>query len=165
MRKMKRLLPVLLASNMMLFCANSTATPLSSDSFDSLFPTDVYAVKVLYCPEADMCLMDLIGEPSILGKRVVLRVGDYQVPSIYRGRCSLESLKGYRATTFLEEMLRTAEVVLLINAHKAGLDPTLRGDLLVDGRDVTVLMFEMHIAVPKEAKVDWCEDIGRRIEI
>ena len=52
-----------------------------------------------------------------------------------------------------------------MNARKEGIDPALKGDMLVDGKDITVLMFEMHIAVPKGIKVDWCESIGRRIEV
>jgi len=159
---MRKLLSFLAAS-MLLFCASSAALPAAP--LDSLFPNNVYMVKTLYCPEADMCLVSLVGEPSILGSRVVLHIGDYQVPSVSGGRCSLENLKGFRAATFLQELLRSAEVVLLLNAHKDGIDPTLRGDVLVDGRDVTAIMFEMQIAVPKEAKVDWCETIGRRIEV
>jgi len=152
----------------MLFCASGTAlrspekesTPLSS-----LFPANSYTIKMLYCPEADTCLVNLVGENSLLGNRVILRIGDYQVPSVSNGMCPLEGIKGHRASTFLEELFNSSKVAILINAHKQGLDPSLRGDILIDGRDVTVMMFEMNIAVPKGIKVDWCETIGRRIEV
>jgi len=153
---------------MLLFCVSGTAlhspgkesTPLSI-----LFPANSYMIEMIYCPEADTCLVNLVGEDNILGKRVVLGIGDYQVPSASGGRCWLEKLKAYRASTFLEELFNSSKVAILINAHKEGFDPTLRGDILIDGRDVTVMMFEMNIAVPKGIKVDWCETIGRRLEV
>jgi hypothetical protein len=159
----KHMLLLCLLPFMVLFCASGKAT--TAPPLGSLFPTGIYMVQTIFCPEADMCLVNLVGESSILGDRVVLRVGDYQVPSVSGGKCRLENLKGFRAAAFLEELLKSAEVVLLMNAHKNGIDPTLRGDLLIDGKDVTVLMFEMHIAVPKGIKVDWCESIGRRIKV
>ena len=165
MSKMLRLLPLLFVSSMLLFASCTALNSPEESTLLSLLPDNSYRIKMLYCPEADACLVSLVGENSILGNRVILRIGDYQVPSIHNGMCALERLKGYKASTFLQELFNSSKVAILINAHKQGLDPSLRGDILIDGRDVTVMMFEMNIAVPKGIKVDWCETIGRRLEI
>lgn len=162
-RKMIKLLPLFFISSLLLFCAGDIIQPLSPRGIS--FPDNAYMVKVIYCPEADLCLVDIVGGKSILDERVVLGVGDYQVPSISGGMCDLEKLKGYRAASFLEELFESSKIALVLNPHKLGVDPILRGDVLIDGRNVTGLMLEMHVAVPNEAEVDWCETIGRRIEI
>jgi hypothetical protein len=127
--------------------------------------TSLYILKVDNCPEADTCIMNIVGATSVLEKQVVVEIGSYQVPSAHYFVCRLERWKGIRAAKFLEETLKSAEFIFLLNAHKKRRSPVLSGTLLVDGQDITVLMFDMQIAVPKGIEVDWCEEAGEIFEI
>lgn len=125
----------------------------------------IFKLAVVDCPEATACVMNVVGEDGLLGKQVAVWVGSYQAPSAHYYGCRLERAKGVRAATYLEETLKSAEYVFLVNAHKKRNSPYLTGTLLVDGHDITVLMFKMKLAVPRGIKVDWCKNVGRRLEV
>ena len=135
----------------------------------SIAPTlsdrNIFMLNVVKCHEATSCVMNMVGDKGLLGKQIAVWVGNYQAPSAHHYRCKLEQRRGQIAATFLQETLRNADYVFLVNAHKKGESPYLTGTLMVDGRDVTVLMFEMQLAVPRGIKVDWCEKNSRRIEV
>ena len=140
----------------------------SSTALPTAMPMPVqnsYLLEVDNCPEANACVMNIVGEDSVLGKQVAVMVGSYQVPSAHYYGCRLERWKGARAAKFLEETLRSAEFVVLTNAHKKTGNAYLSGTLLVDGKDITILMFKMLIAVPNGIKVDWCKNVGRKLEV
>ena len=124
-----------------------------------------YVVKLGYCPEATMCVLNILGEPSLLGKQVAVLVGSYQAPSAHHYGCSLEQFRGEKAAKYLEETIRNANLAVLTNPHKTKGSPYLRGTLMLDGQDVTVLMFELNLAVPKGIKVDWCAKVSRGLEV
>lgn len=130
-------------------------------------PTDkhTFMLKVVTCPEATSCLFNVVGETGLLARQVAVWVGSYQAPSAHYYGCRLEQFKGKRAATFLEETLKSAEYVILVNAHKKKGSPYLSGTLVVDGQDITVKMFEMFLAVPRGIKVDWCEELSRGLEV
>ena len=132
-------------------------------------PTDPnrkdFVLEVIACPEATACVMNVIGETGLLGKQVAIWLGSYQAPSAHHYSCRLEMRKGERAAVFLEETLRNAEYVLLLNAYKKEGSPYLSGTLVVDGEDITVKMFEMLLAVPRGIKVDWCEKVSRGLDV
>ena len=109
--------------------------------------------------------MDVVGETGLLGKQVPVWIGSYQAPSAHYYGCRLEQWKGKRAASFLEETLKSADYVFLMNAHKKMDSPYLTGTLIVDGEDITVVMFRMQLAVPKGIKVNWCEKLSRRLEV
>ena len=163
MRKRMRLIALFLALGLFAFtpAPKAPATPLTTTNPDRT----VLILKVVDCPEATVCVMDVVGETGILGNQVAVWIGNYQAPSATRYACPTERWKGKRAAAFLEETLRIAEFVFLINAHKKKGSPYLTGTLIVDGVDITVAMFKMQLAVPKGIKVDWCEKLSRRIEI
>ncbi len=125
----------------------------------------VFMLEVVSCPEATACIMNVVGETGLLGKQIAVWIGSYQAPSAHWFNCRLEKWKGQRAATYLEETLKTAEYVFLLNAHKAKGSPYLTGTLVVDGEDITVAMFRMQLAVPKGIKVNWCEKLSRRLEV
>jgi hypothetical protein len=125
----------------------------------------VFMLEVVKCPEATACVMNVVGEKGLLGNQVAVWVGSYQAPSAHYYGCRLEKWKGKRAASFLEETLKNAEFVLLVKAHKKRNSPYLAGTLIVDGEDITVMMFEMQLAVPRGIKVDWCEKLDRGIEV
>jgi hypothetical protein len=125
----------------------------------------VFMLEVVKCPEATACVMNVVGEKGLLGRQVAVAIGSYQAPSAHYYSCRLEKYRGQRAAVFLEETLRSADFVFLMNAHKKKGSPYLTGNLIVDGRDITVLMFEMQIAVPRGIKVDWCEKVSRGFEV
>jgi hypothetical protein len=122
-------------------------------------------LKVVKCPEATACVMNVVGEEGLLGRQIAVQIGSYQAPSAHYYSCRIEKYRGQRAAVFLEETLKSAEYVFLVNAHKRKNSPYLTGTLLVDGRDITVLMFEMQLAVPRGIKVDWCEKVSRGFEV
>lgn len=126
---------------------------------------NVFVLEVVACPEATSCVMNIVGKDGLLGQQVAVWVGSYQAPSANYYGCRLEQIKGKIAATFLQETLRSAGLVILMNAHKKRGSPYLTGNLMVDGQDVTVLMFGMKLAVPRGIKVDWCEKVGKGFEV
>lgn len=125
----------------------------------------IFSLRVVSCPEATACLMNIVGETGVLGRQVAVWVGNYQAPSANYSSCRLEKFKGERAASFLEETLRSAEYIHLVKAHKKSGSAYLTGILMVDGKDITVRMFEMQLAVPRGIKVNWCEKLSRKLEV
>lgn len=156
------LLLIALVLSLVLFAhtqaVNAPATPPDPDR-------KVFMLEVVSCPEVTACVMNVIGEPGLLSKQIAVGIGSYQGPSIYHARCNLEKIKGKVAAAFLQETLRNADLVLLVDAYKNKESAYLTGTLLVDGRDITVMMFERALTVPRGIKVDWCEKISRGLEI
>jgi hypothetical protein len=129
-------------------------------------PGSTLLLEMVACPEAYVCLMNVIGESGLLGENVAVYVGrHYQVPSANYPGCRIEEFKGIVAATFLEETLRNADLIVLVNSRKPQNSSWLVGDLYVDDEEVTVLMFRMQLAVPRGIKVDWCEKRSRRLEV
>lgn len=160
----KRLLLIALFLSLVLF-AHVPATTAPSAPVAPKPERKVFMLKVVDCPEATACVMNVVGEKGLLGRQIAVHIGSYQAPSAHYYGCRLEKYRGQRAAVFLEETLKSAEYVVLVNAHKRKDSPYLTGTLLVDGKDITVLMFEMQLAVPRGIKVDWCEKVSRGIEV
>jgi hypothetical protein len=166
----KRLLLIALFLSLVLFThTNAVEEPVTPPT-TQVTPTPnpfrkVFVLKVVSCPEATVCIMNVVGETGLLGKQVSVLIGSYQAPSAHYYGCRLERWKGKKAAKYLEETLKTAEYVFLVNAHKNRGSSYLSGTLIVDGEDITVAMFRMQLAVPRGIKVDWCEKLSRRLEV
>lgn len=158
------MLIALLLSLVMFAHAHGTSPPAAPIPLPEL-DQRVFLLEVVSCPEANACIMNVVGEPGLLGRQVAIGIGSYQVPSALYSRCGLEKIKGKIAAAYLQETLRSAGLVILTEAHKKKGSAYLTGTLMVDGRDVTVMMFEMQLAVPRGIKVDWCEKVDRGIEV
>ena len=161
----KRLMLIALFLSLVLFAHTPAVDAPATAVAPNQTERKILKLEVVYCPEATLCVMNVVGETGLLGRQVAVWVGSYQAPSAYHYGCRLERIKGKIAATFLQETLRNAEYVFLVNAHKKKKSPYLAGTLLVDGRDVTTMMFELKLAVPRGIKVDWCEKISRRLEV
>ena len=78
--------------------------------------------------------------------------------------CSAESEEGERATTYLFEMLASANNITLVRPYKNEGNPTLIGRVLVDGVDVARRLIDLGVAVPPGVRMNWCESV-KKLEV
>ncbi len=93
------------------------------------------------------------------GENAKVRLGGIDSPEI-RGKSACERLQAVKAKKFLFRLLSKAEDLELRNIKKEKYFRIL-GDLYADGKNVSALLLQAHLAVPydggRKNEVDWCK--------
>ncbi|MDY0241975.1 MAG: thermonuclease family protein [Rhodospirillaceae bacterium] len=94
----------------------------------------------------------------------LLRLQDIDAPETYEPRCPAELRRGKQATARLNELVRSARKVRVVESGKRDRYGRLLVTLLVDGRDVGDILIAEGLAVPWEngrrawfkRRAHWC---------
>jgi hypothetical protein len=119
-------------------------------------PVDSFAVTLVSCYEANICLMNIVGDASLLGQQVGVRIVGYQAPRQNGYYCLREKMRALKATMYLEEILKNGDVLVLREAKKPTGSAFLTATLLVDGVNVASTLVGLRVVAPAGVRVNWC---------
>lgn len=85
-----------------------------------------------YCYDGDTCTFDLVGLPPIFGKNISVRLLGVDTPEM-RGKCKAEIILAKKAKTFVNDILKRANAIKLLNVQR-GKYFRLVSRILVDGK-------------------------------
>jgi hypothetical protein len=116
----------------------------------------VMSIAPIACTQAWECVFDVTGVESVLGRSVLVHIRGIRAPE-WGSACPEEDELGERATTFMFELLATADNVTLVRPYKIEGDPAIVGMILVDGIDVVTKMINLGAAIAPGVRVNWCK--------
>jgi hypothetical protein len=116
----------------------------------------VMSITPVECTQAWSCVFNVTGEESVLGRSVLVHIRGIRAPA-WGSNCPEESELGERATTFMFELLATADNVTLVRPYKIEGNPAIVGMILVDGVDVVTKMINLGAAIAPGVRVNWCK--------
>jgi hypothetical protein len=101
-------------------------------------------------------VFNVTGEESVLGRSVLVHIRGIRAPA-WGSACPEESELGEKSTTFMFELLATADNVTLVRPYKIEGNPAIVGMILVDGVDVVTKMINLGAAIAPGVRVNWCK--------
>jgi hypothetical protein len=113
------------------------------------------ALQPIECYQAWKCTFNVIGVENVLGRSIMVHIEGIRGP-MWGATCSAESEEGERATTYLFEMLASANSVTLVRPYKVEGNYVLIGRVLVDGVDAAQRMIDLGVAAPPGVRMNWC---------
>ncbi len=121
------------------------------------------ALEPIECYQPWKCTFNVVGVENVLGRSVMVHIDGIRAAE-WGATCAAENYEGKRATTYLYEMLASANSITLIRPYKTEGNHALIGRVLVDGVDVARRMIDLGVAAPPGTRINWCESI-REIEV
>ncbi len=115
-------------------------------------------LEPIECYQAWRCTFNVVGVENVLGRSVMVHINGIRAPR-WGATCSAESDEGSRATSYLFEMLASANNITLIRPYKVEGGHELIGRVLVDGKDVAHRLIDLGVAVPPGVKMNWCKAV------
>ncbi|MCE8008899.1 thermonuclease family protein [Aestuariivita sp.] len=92
------------------------------------------------------------------GRGGSVRLTGYDTPETFRPGCTAELHLGRSATVYLEQRLRTAQMIAVEMEGKDRYDRLLVR-MRLDGRDLAQIMISQGLAVPYDGgrRINWCD--------
>jgi len=97
--------------------------------------------------DGDTITVNIPGVHPLLGHEISVRVQGVDAPEIRGARCPEERTLALKAKQFVHDLLTQAHSIVLENV-KRGKYFRLVAAVRVDGRDLSTLLLENHLAVP-----------------
>jgi endonuclease YncB( thermonuclease family) len=113
-------------------------------------------LEPIECYQPWKCTFNVVGVENVLGRSVMVHIDGIRSPR-WGATCAAEDYEGERATSYLYEMLASANSVTLIRPYKVEGNHALIGRVLVDGVDVARRMIDLGVAAPPGTRINWCE--------
>jgi hypothetical protein len=135
-------------------------TPVETDRF---VLGHVMSITPIECRQAWECVFNVTGVENILGRSVLVNIEGIRAPE-WGSACSEEDELGERATSFMWELLATADNITLVRPYKVEGDPVIVGMILIDGENVVTKMINLGAAIAPGVRVNWCEP-DRKYEV
>jgi endonuclease YncB( thermonuclease family) len=142
----------LLAAWLAYGCASSppAAPPPPANPFDH--------VVFHNCQEGNVCVMTLLGLPTVFGDHLTVQLHDIDTPKM-NGPCEKERLLARRAQTATEGLLGQAQRIQLQQPRRDQLF-RLHAVVIADGRDVGATLVERGLATRRQEGrgKGWCTE-------
>ncbi len=144
-----------------LFEQNLSAQTVSACAHDE---KNFRCVKYIRNYDGDTITFDIPGVHPLIGKNMAIRVNGLDTPEM-RGKDTCEKTKAKEAKYALEQVLKSAKRIDLLNVSK-GKYFRIVADVIVDGKSVKDLLMTKGLAYSydggKKAKMDWCKKISEK---
>lgn len=124
---------------------------------------NVMTIEPIECRQAWLCVFNVTGEESILGRSVLVNIEGIRAAT-WGAVCNTEDHLGERATSFMWELLATADNVTLVRPYKVEGNPVIHGTILVDGVSIVRKMIDLGASLAPGERVNWCKP-PKKIEV
>lgn len=134
-----------------LICLVPLVAAASDENYGSVTVSEVTSIY-----DADTFRANIDGWPSVIGKRISIRVNGVDAPEI-RGKCAKEKAGARAAKQHTVAMLRSAKTIELRNIRR-GKYFRLLADVYMDGKNLARSLIDAGLARPYHGgkRLSWC---------
>ena len=120
---------------------------------------DLIVTKLVRVYDGDTIYVDVETLPAIIGSEMPIRIRGINTPEIgQHAKCEKEHEIGIKAKIFVEERLKNAAKIELLNISRGKKYFRISADVVYDGKPIAPEVIQMGLGVVYGVKKDWCAD-------